>query len=577
MSFFGKFYQILSGCRLLLCFSVFCGFFFACTNLIPPLLIRELILSLTAEIEQESRIGLYGLTFSLLGTYLIRGFSRYSYGRYSHVAAYTVLHLLMVRTYRHIQRLPHRFFAEERTGNLISRSVNDVEAIEDFVAHGIPETILSFVIPTMMMVVLFLLDTRLALITLLPIPILGILVYRYVRQVRIIWRDVRSRLSDLVSQIADNLSGISVIKGFVQEKSAANRVERYSESFRDASIEANKISLIPAGLVEATGGIGIVLVIWFGGGSALEGKISIADLFVFIVYLGHIYQPFLQLASINDVLQKASVSAQRIFELLALKPDIQDAPDASIPSGQFHWMVKFRDVSFSYKEGIPILDGINFEINEGQVVALVGHTGAGKSTISNLLPRYYDPTKGKVLLGGLDIRTLPLDFVRSHISSVEQDVFLFHGSVYDNIIFGRPEANRLDVERAAKDANAHEFIRNLDGGYDTLIGERGIRLSGGEKQRISIARALLKNAPILIFDEATSSVDSETEFIIQEAISRLLKDRTTLIISHRLSTVRNADRLLVLEKGRLVETGTHDQLLSQGGAYGRMIDAQKLI
>ena len=240
-------------------------------------------------------------------------------------------------------------------------------------------------------------------------------------------------------------------------------------------------------------------------------------------------------------------------------------------------MVKFRDVSFSYKEGIPILDGINFEINEGQVVALVGHTGAGKSTISNLLPRYYDPTKGKVLLGGLDIRTLPLDFVRSHISSVEQDVFLFHGSVYDNIIFGRPEANRLDVERAAKDANAHEFIRNLDGGYDTLIGERGIRLSGGEKQRISIARALLKNAPILIFDEATSSVDSETEFIIQEAISRLLKDRTTLIISHRLSTVRNADRLLVLEKGRLVETGTHDQLLSQGGAYVRMIDAQNLI
>lgn len=562
---------------MLLCFSVCCGFLFACTNLIPPLLIRELIQSLTAEFEQESRIGLYGLTFSLLGTYLIRGLSRYSYGRYSHVAAYTVLHLLMVRTYRHIQRLPHSFFAEERTGNLISRSVNDVEAIEDFVAHGIPETILSFVIPTMMMVVLFFLDARLALITLLPIPVVGILVYRYVRQVRFIWHNVRSRLSDLVSQIADNLSGISVIKGFVQEKSAAERVENFSKSFRNASIEANKISLIPAGLVEATGGIGVVLVIWFGGGSALEGKISVADLFVFIVYLGHIYQPFLQLASINDVLQKASVSAQRIFRLLALKPDISDAPNASIPSGVFHWMVKFQDVSFFYNEGVPVLDGINFEINEGQVVAIVGHTGAGKSTISNLLPRYYDPTKGKVLLGGRDIRKLPLDFVRSHISSVEQDVFLFHGSVYDNIIFGRPEANRKDVEHAAKNANAHEFIRNLKDGYETLIGERGISLSGGQKQRISIARALLRNAPILIFDEATSSVDSETESIIQEAISRLLKDRTTLIISHRLSTVRNADRLLVLEKGRIVETGTHSQLLSKGGAYVRMINAQNLI
>jgi len=577
VSFFCKFYEILSGCRLLLCFSVFFGFLFACTNLIPPLLIRELIQSLTEEIEQESRIGTYGITFSLLGIYLIRGFSRYSYGRYSHIAAYTVLHLLMVRTYRHIQRLPHSFFAEERTGNLISRSVNDVESIEDFVAHGIPETVLSFLIPSLMMVVLFLLDTRLALITLLPIPVVGILVYRYVRQVRIIWHDVRSRLSNLVSQIADNLSGISVIKSFVQEKSAASGVEKYSKTFRDASIQANKISLIPAGIVEASGGIGIVLVVWFGGGSALKGHISVADLFVFIVYLGHIYQPFLHLASINDVLQKASASAHRIFKLLALKPDIDDAPNACIPSGEFQWTVKFRDVSFFYNKGIPVLDGINFDINEGQIVALVGHTGAGKSTVSNLLPRYYDPTKGKVLLGGHDIRTLPLNFVRSNISSVEQDVFLFHGSVYDNIIFGRPMANRLDVERAAKNANAHEFIRNLDDGYDTLIGERGIRLSGGEKQRISIARSLLKNAPILIFDEATSSVDSETESIIQEAISRLLKDKTTLIISHRLSTVRNADRLIVLENGRIVETGTHDQLLSQRGVYFGMIDAQNLI
>ena len=574
VAFFRQFFQILAGCRLLLSLSVCCGLIFAGSNLLPPLLIRELIKWLTAEIPPESQFGLYGLTFGLLGVYLVRGLSRYGYGRFSHVAAYAVLHSLMVRTYRHIQRLPHRFFSEERTGNLISRSVNDVEAVEDFVAHGIPETILAFVIPTMMMAVLFLLNAQLALITLIPIPVVGLVVFRYVRQVRVIWHAVRSRLSELVAQITDNLSGISVIKSFVQETASAERVEERSRGFRDASIEANKISLIPSGLVEAAGGIGIVLVVWIGGGSALEGRISVADLFVFIVYLGHIYQPFLQLASINDVLQKASVSTDRIFQLLALESNIVDAPDVLIPKLQ--WDVEFREVSFGYEEGIPVLEEISFKIDEGQVFALVGHSGAGKSTISNLLPRYYDPIDGTVLLGGHDIRRLPLDFLRSHIASVEQDVFLFHGSVLDNIIFGRPEASRKDVERAAEAANADGFIRELPDGYDTLVGERGIRLSGGEKQRLSLARALLKDAPILIFDEATSAVDTSTELLIQEAVARLLQNRTTLIIAHRLSTVRNADHLLVLENGRLVETGTHDELLSRGGAYARMIEAQDL-
>ncbi len=576
MSFLRQFYQILRGSRLLLLLSVGCGFIFAGSNLLPPLLIRELIQWLTLGNSEESQFGLYGLTFGLLGVYIVRGLSRYGYGRFSHVAAYAVLHSLMVRTYRHIQRLPHSFFAGERTGNLISRSVNDVEAVEDFVAHGIPETILAFVIPSMMMAVLFYLNAELALITLIPIPVVGLLVFRYVRQVREIWHNVRSRLSELVAQILDNLSGISVIKSFVQERTSEELIEERSRRFRDASIEANKISLIPSGLVEAAGGIGIVLVIWSGGGSALEGRISVADLFVFIVYLGHIYQPFLQLASINDVLQKASVSTGRIFQLLALKPNIVDAPEVSAPSGKLRWDVELREVSFGYEEGNAVLNKVDLRIDEGQVLALVGHTGAGKTTISNLLPRNYDPREGAVLVGGHDIRRLPLDYLRSHIASVEQDVFLFHGSVLDNILFGRPEASREDVERAAEAANADVFIRELPDGYHTLVGERGIRLSGGEKQRLSIARALLKDAPILIFDEATSAVDTTTELLIQEAIGRLLQNRTTLIIAHRLSTVRNADRLVVLEKGSVVETGTHDELLSCGGIYTRMIETQEL-
>ena len=575
VKFLRQFYQILEGRRLLLSLSVGCGLIFALTNLVPPLLIRELIQWLTEDnASSSSTINLPLLTAALLGIYAIRGLSRYGYGRFSHVAAYHVLHDLMARTYRHIQSLPHRFFTQERTGNLIARSINDVEAVEDFVAHGVPETILAVVIPTSMMVVLFTLDASLACITLAPIPIAAFLVYRFVRSVREFWQNVRSRLSELVAQVQDNLSGIAVIKSFVQEDASARRIEGHSRRFRDASIEANQISLVPAGLVEAVGGIGIVLVIWSGGTSALEGRISVADLFVFIVYMGHIYQPFLQLASMNDMLQRANVSTGRVFQLLAIKSDIVDGPGVAVPPGQMTWDVRFRNVTFGYDPGEVVLQDVSFSIEEGQVVALVGHTGAGKTTISSLLPRYYDPGQGAILVGSYDIRRIPLDYLRSNIASVHQDVFLFHGSVRDNILFGRPDASDTEVQQATRATNADEFIRDLPEGYHTLIGERGVRLSGGQKQRLAIARALLKDAPILIFDEATSAVDTQTELLIQEAVAKLITHRTTLVIAHRLSTVRDADRVVVLEQGRVVETGSHEELLALGQVYYGMIEAQ---
>jgi ATP-binding cassette subfamily B protein len=577
MKFLRQFYQLLEGNRLLLLLSISCGLAFAGASLLPPLLIRELILWLTEEIPANSGFGLPELTVALLAIYAVKGLTRYGYGRFSHVAAYHVLHRLMVRTYRHVQRLPHRFFTNERTGNLIARSVNDVEAVEDFIAHGIPETVLALVIPTAMMAILFTLDPELALITLLPIPVAGFFVYRYVRKVRSKWHNVRSRLSELVAQIQDNLSGITVIKSFVQENAADNRIERRSRSFRDASIEANMISLIPSGIVETVGGIGIVLVILSGGTAALSGRIALADLFVFILYVGHIYQPFLTLASINDVLQKASVSTDRVFQLLAVESDIVDSADAVAPNGDHRWDVMFRNVTFGYDPGQPVVHEIDFAVGEGQIVALVGHTGAGKTTLSSLLPRYYDPQQGSITIGDYDVRKLQLDYVRSNIATVQQDVFLFHGTVLDNILFGRPEASRADVEHAAEAANADEFICELPEGYNTVVGERGMRLSGGQKQRLSIARALLKNSPILIFDEATSSVDTRTELLIQQAVSRLLANRTTLVIAHRLSTVRNADRLIVMDEGRIAESGSHVELLSRGGLYSRMIEAQELV
>ena len=573
MTFLRQFYAILLGRRLLVALSVLCGLLFAAANLLPPLVIRQLILWLTE--GGGSSTGLLQLVAMLFGVYLIRGLTRYGYGRYSHVAAYEVMHDLMVRVYRHVQRLPHRFFHQQRTGQLISRSINDVEAVEDFIAHGIPETLLAMVIPAAMMAVLFSIDVGLALITLLPIPLVAYLVYRYVSKVRGLWSQVRGHLAELIAQVQDHLAGIAVIKSFVQEKKCAARIEDHSRRFRDSMVRANTISLIPSGLVEGASGFGILLVIWSGGSTALEGKISVADLFVFIAYMGHIYEPFLRLAAINDVLQKACVSTDRVFELLSTKSDIVDAPNAAVPN-EMEWNVRFEDVTFAYEPNPPVLHAIDFQVQAGQILALVGPTGAGKSTISSLVPRYFDPQQGAVLIGGHDVRHLSLDFLRSHIASVAQDVFLFHGSVRENILFGRPEASEDALHHATRAANAEEFILQLPKGYDTLIGERGVRLSGGQKQRLSIARALLKDAPILILDEATSAVDTETEALIQEAIARLVHNRTTLVIAHRLSTIRNADKIVVLDQGRIVEEAAHDELLAANGLYARMVRAQEL-
>ncbi|MCZ6632029.1 MAG: ABC transporter ATP-binding protein [bacterium] len=573
MNFLKQLYHLLEGHRAFMALSIFCGILFAAANLIPPLLIRQLIRWLTESGGDPT--GLVGISLLLFGVYLFRGAARYGYGWFSHQTAYRLMHKMMVRVYNHLQTLPHSFFNKQRTGNLISRSVNDIEAIEDFIAHGIPETALAAVIPISMMAVLFTLNPDLALMTLIPIPITALLVYRFVSKVRAMWRSVRESLSDLVSLIQDNLSGIIVIKSFVREPDRSILVHSNSAAFRDRSLVANTHSLLPAGIIEATGGLGIVLVIWSGGEMALAGTISVADLFVFIVYLGHIYQPFLQLASFNDVLNKAAVSIDRVFQLLAVQSDIEDPPNARIPENMA-WDIHVQNLTFGYDPDASVLRNIDFHIDEGEIVALVGPTGAGKTTLSNLIPRFYDPQQGAILIGGHDVRSLPLDFLRTHIASVLQDTFLFHGTVRDNLLIGRPDASESHIQKACQAANAEPFILDLPEGYDTLIGERGVRLSGGQKQRLAIARALLKDAPVLILDEATSSVDVETEALIQEALAHLTQNRTTLVIAHRLSTVRNADKIIVFDNGQTVESGTHDALMTREGLYARMVRAQDL-
>ncbi|MCY4113224.1 MAG: ABC transporter ATP-binding protein [Chloroflexi bacterium] len=571
MTFLRRLHVFLRGQHRLMAATIAFGIVFAGAGLVAPLLVRQILVWHAEGAVETGALSI--IIVVLVGSFVLRAVGRYGYGAISHIVAYRAQHLMLVTLYRHIQSLPHRFFEQRRTGNLISRAVGDVEAVEDFIAHGIPEATLAATIPTAMVIALGIINWQLMLISLIPMPLILLLTWFVMPRLRTRWGNVRQHMAEITGAVAEGISGFAVVKAFGREPERRAEIDRAGARFRDTIVRTQALTLIPVGVLEIIAGLGLVLIVAVGGNWTLEGIVPVADLFVFVVYLGMIYQPIIQVAAIGEDIQKAIASTDRIFALLDVRSNIVDRPNARPPENP-RWTVQFDQVEFAYDRGAPVLHGVDFTVPEGSLVALVGPTGAGKTTCTSLIPRFYDIDGGAVRISGVDVRDLPIDWLRSNISMVLQDVFLFEGSIWDNIAFGRPGATDAEILAAARAANVDEFAERLPGGYDARVGERGVRLSGGQQQRISIARSILKDAPILILDEATSSVDTETEGLIQESLSQLTKGRTTIVIAHRLSTVRSADHIVGLADGRVAETGSHDELLAQGGWYARMYEIQ---
>jgi ATP-binding cassette subfamily B protein/subfamily B ATP-binding cassette protein MsbA len=492
----------------------------------------------------------------------------------SHIAGWSVVADIRKYIYQHIQRLSLRFYSDRQTGQIMSRIINDTDQFEELIAHAVPEVFVSIVTLVGVCIVLFAINWQLALLSLAPTPLLVLSMLGFAKYVRPAFRERQKELGNLNALLNDNISGIREIKAFTREEDENKRISHQIDLHRNLSLRAIKLMASFEPLAQFVSSLGMLFIVYFGGQLAFKQVLSVPDLVAVFLYLDMLYQPVSSLANSWEQIQRSLAGADRVADLLGEEPEVADTPGAITLSCPASGELAFNDVGFAYNNGTPVLENINLHIPSKSVVALVGPSGVGKTTLVSLIMRFYDVNTGNITLDGKDIRSIKLESLRQQVSMVLQDVFLFHGTVRDNILFGCPWASEADVVAAAEIANAHEFITGMPDGYDTIIGERGIKLSGGQKQRISIARAVLKDAPILVLDEATSAVDTETEYLIQQALERLITGRTTIIIAHRLSTIRNADKIVVLDGKHIVESGPHDELIGRKGLYFKLYTAQ---
>ncbi len=484
-----------------------------------------------------------------------------------------VMHDLRGVLYHHIQRLSLAYHDQRPTGDLISTVTADIDSIQDFISQALLGIVVNVLTLIGMLAVMFYLNWRFTLIALSITPFLFVVVYTYTRRIKQASRALRKKEGEVVSVVSEVLSSMRVVKAFAREDYEEERLARQSLENVEMALKARSLKAKLAPVVQVIVAVGTCLVLWYGVNLVLRGEMTSGSLLVFLLYLGKMYKPMRDLSKMTDTMSKASVGYERIHAVIETEDEVRDLPGAK-KARNFRGEIEFDHVHFAYQNGYGTLNDINFRVEPGQMVALVGPTGAGKTTIVSLIGRFYDPQKGFVKIDGSDVRNYKLKSLRRQMSFVLQDTLLFRAPVWQNIAYGRPEASRQEILRAAELANADEFIRNMPQQYDTMVGEKGMTLSGGQRQRIAIARAIIRNAPILILDEPTSGLDAASEELVFEALTRLMSDRTTIVIAHRLATVRRADVIFVIDKGTIVERGPHDQLLSTGGLYSQFYEIQ---
>ncbi len=553
-----------------LIFAMFCTIMAAAGNLYIPWIIKDMIDEVLAD---KNGTMLNWIAASIIAIFVVRGLFWYGQNYLMSYVGQSVIIDIRAAVFKKLQRLSVSFYDKNKTGTIMSYVTNDVNALQSAMVENTIEMITEGFILIGSVVAMIYLDWRLTLFTVCTFPVVLWFMEFFGKKIRKTGGRIQECTADITSVLQESVASARVIKSFVREDYEVDRFDVENRANFRANMKNAQLMATLTPVVELVAAIGVTMIIWYGGNNVINGTITAGSLVAFLTYAVNISNPIKRLTRVIGNIQKALAAAQRVFMIIDMPEEIAESRDAKqLP--EVSGKVEFQNVSFAYNDKGNVITDLSFSVKPGEVIAIVGPSGAGKSTIANLLPRFYDVNKGDIKIDGHSVRVVTLDSLREQVGIVPQETMLFNGSVYNNILYGRLDATKEEIEAAAKAANAHDFIMQLTDGYETKLGDRGVNLSGGQRQRIAIARAILKNPRILILDEATSALDTESERVVQEALDRLMVGRTSFVIAHRLSTVKNADKILVLEKGNLVESGTHDELLALDGLYAHLYKIQ---
>lgn len=553
-----------------LIFAMFCTIMAAAGNLYIPWIIKDMIDEVLAD---KNGTMLNWIAASIIAIFVVRGLFWYGQNYLMSYVGQSVIIDIRAAVFKKLQRLSVSFYDKNKTGTIMSYVTNDVNALQSAMVENTIEMITEGFILIGSVVAMIYLDWRLTLFTVCTFPVVLWFMEFFGKKIRKAGGRIQECTADITSVLQESVASARVIKSFVREDYEVDRFDVENRANFRANMKNAQLMATLTPVVELVAAIGVTMIIWYGGNNVINGTITAGSLVAFLTYAVNISNPIKRLTRVIGNIQKALAAAQRVFMIIDMPEEIAESRDAKqLP--EVSGKVEFQNVSFAYDDKGNVITDLSFSVKPGEVIAIVGPSGAGKSTIANLLPRFYDVNKGDIKIDGHSVREVTLDSLREQVGIVPQETMLFNGSVYNNILYGRLDATKEEIEAAAKAANAHDFIMQLTDGYETKLGDRGVNLSGGQRQRIAIARAILKNPRILILDEATSALDTESERVVQEALDRLMAGRTSFVIAHRLSTVKNADKILVLEKGNLVESGTHDELLALDGLYAHLYKIQ---